>query len=64
MTDDAIAGSVSRGWRGRILRMATAVAVLGLVAAVVASPRPAQAELAGASDATLVAVAPPRTTLV
>ncbi|HEX7805576.1 MAG TPA: DUF5719 family protein [Cellulomonas sp.] len=64
MTDDAIAGGVSRGWRGRILRMATAVAVLGLVAAVVASPRPARAELAGASDATLVAVAPPRTTLV
>ncbi|HEX5331029.1 MAG TPA: DUF5719 family protein [Cellulomonas sp.] len=64
MTDDVFGDTGSRGWRGRILRTVTAVAVLGLVAAVVASPRPARAELAGGSDATLVAVAPPRTTLV
>ncbi|PVU82101.1 hypothetical protein DDP54_02725 [Cellulomonas sp. WB94] len=64
MTDDVNAGTSSRVWRGRILRATTAVAALGLVAAVVASPRPARGDLAGASDATLVAVAPPRTTLV
>jgi hypothetical protein len=64
MTDDLNDGAPSRGWRGRIVRTATAVAVLGLAAAVVASPRPARADLAGASDATLISVAPPRTTLV
>jgi len=64
MTDDIGAGTSSPAWRGRILRWTTAVAVLGLVAAVVAIPRPARGDLAGATDATLVAVAPPRTTLV
>jgi hypothetical protein len=64
MIDDMQVGAAPRLWRGRIVQFSTAVVVLGLAAAVVASPRPARADLAGASDATLVAVAPPRTTLV
>ncbi|MGV8977980.1 MAG: DUF5719 family protein [Cellulomonas sp.] len=64
MSDEATVRSAPRVWRGRIARSVTALAVLGLTSAVVASPRPARVDLAGASEATLVAVAPPRTTLV
>ena len=64
MSDETTDGAPPRVWRGRIVRSVTALAVLALAAAVVASPRPARADLAGASDATLIAVAPPRTTLV
>jgi hypothetical protein len=56
--------TASPGWRGRLLRLATGLVVLGLAAAVVLGPRPAHADLATASGTTLVDVAPPRTTLV
>jgi hypothetical protein len=56
-----------RVWRGRLVRLATGLVVLGLAAVVVAGPRPARADTSGASGApgtTVVDVPPPRTTLV
>jgi hypothetical protein len=53
-----------RVWRGRLVRLVTGLAVLGLAAVVVMGPRPARADPAGASGVTLVGVPPPRTTLV